>query len=330
VDATAARRLRPHSATESSHYETPIGNIPLIGHVCAELAACRIESVRIVSRPDVRREIARIVGDGTVWGFEVEYAECGDPSASRTVLQELRRALGRGATLLHPGDGLLRRQLCSMVDRYTAGDVDAVLPEQASPQHPPPLRDRRVSSSALTLGPSTQSLVEGLLGQGDHEEDLVAALLSSDCRLAVIAHNDAWSYSDSTEDLLAANRMVLDWLDGGDNGKADENGNRIHGRVVISPAASVSNCQIFGPVHIADRAIVEDSFVGPYTAIASDAVVSGTEIDNSMVLAGAEVRHPGSRIEASIIGEGARVVRSFDLPRGLHLRLGPGSNLTLS
>jgi hypothetical protein len=70
--------------------------------------------------------------------------------------------------------------------------------------------------------------------------------------------------------------------------------------------------------------------VGPYTAIGAGALVSGADIDNSMVLPRAELRHPGWRIEASIIGERASVIRSFDLPKGLHLRLGPDSQVTLS
>ena len=56
----------------------------------------------------------------------------------------------------------------------------------------------------------------------------------------------------------------------------------------------------------------------------------GTEIDNTIVMAGAVVRHPGSRIEASVIGERANLSRSFELPKGLHLRIGPDSQISLS
>ena len=105
--------------------------------------------------------------------------------------------------------------------------------------------------------------------------------------------------------------------------------NEVHGRVAISPRARVSNCTLHGPVVIDDDASVEDSFVGPYTAIGRGATVVGTELDNTMVLPFAEVRHPGMRIEASIIGERASVSRKFELPKGLHLRLPPGSQVTL-
>jgi glucose-1-phosphate thymidylyltransferase len=106
--------------------------------------------------------------------------------------------------------------------------------------------------------------------------------------------------------------------------------NEIHGRVAISPHAHVCNSTLSGPVVIGDDAVVEDSFVGPYTAIGRGAVVSGTELDNTMVLPFAELLHPGLRIEASVIGERASVTRSFELPKGLHLRLTHGSRVTLS
>ena len=106
--------------------------------------------------------------------------------------------------------------------------------------------------------------------------------------------------------------------------------NVVHGRVAISSSARVSGSTLHGPVAIDENAVIEDSFIGPFTAIGPGAILRGAEIDNTMVLAGAEISHPGHRIEASIIGERASVVRSFALPRGLHVRLEPHSRLTLS
>ena len=106
--------------------------------------------------------------------------------------------------------------------------------------------------------------------------------------------------------------------------------NVVHGRVAISSTARLSGCVLHGPVSVDDGAVIEDSYVGPYTAVGAGAILIGAEIDNTMVLAGAEITHPGQRIEGSIIGERASVVRSFALPRGLHMRLEPQSRVTLS
>jgi hypothetical protein len=245
------------------------------------------------------------------------------------MLAEIEEALTRGAVLLHPGDCLFGGQLAAMRQRFIVGDVDSVLPEQAAVGARRDLLDSRISETLLVLGPATRPLFAELLSAPADGEDLIQTLLHSDCRLAVCEQSEPWQYSNTTESLLAANRRMLDAIPSPSvNGIGQEN--ELHGRVRISEGAFVSNCVIHGPVAIDDRAVVEDSYIGPYTAIGAGVILSGTEIDNSMVLAGAEIRHPGFRIEASIIGERSQITRSFQLPKGLHLRLGPDSQMLLS
>jgi glucose-1-phosphate thymidylyltransferase len=330
VDATAGAAAHPAGTSSSSRYLTQIANAPLIGHVVAELGESGIEQARIIAAPEVRRDLGRILGGGGTWGVEVLYLDAPPPEEHETVLSQIEQALSTGPVLLHPGDCLYGRQLSAMRDRFSAGDVDSVLPAQASVE---PLRqddDQRVSDTALLLGPGTRPLLRDLLTPAREGDDLVATLLHSGCRLAVCEQSEHWRYSESTEALLVANRMMLDTLAA--TAESDEFGtnNRLYGRIAISTSAQLSNCSIYGPVSIDDRAVLEDCFIGPYTAIGPDVVLSGAEVDNSMILTGAQVRHPGFRIEGSIIGERARIERSFELPKGLHLRLGPDSRVTLS
>jgi glucose-1-phosphate thymidylyltransferase len=92
----------------------------------------------------------------------------------------------------------------------------------------------------------------------------------------------------------------------------------------------VSDSKLRGPALIGAGAVVRDSFIGPYTSIGAGAVVIGVEVDNAMILAGAEVRYPGPRIEGSVIGERAVVSRTLSLPRAVHLRLPADSQVTLT
>jgi glucose-1-phosphate thymidylyltransferase len=330
IDATAADAESPLSASHSSRYAMPIANSPLIEHVLDELAAGGTTRARVIAHPHVRRDLDRLLGPGPTCGIEVSYPDVPAGDGRAAILSEVERALAAGPVLLHPGDSLFRSQVAAMWERFAAGDVDSVLPEQASVV---PLRsptERRASDTVLLLGPGTRALLEDLRSTKSEGDDLVHSLLASDYRLAVCEQTEHWRYSESTKGLLTANRMMLDALpDTVEREQFGEN-NQINGRVSISPSAFVSNCVVYGPVSIDDRAVLEDSFVGPYTAIGTDVVLSGVEIDNAMVLAGAEIRQPGSRIESSIIGERSRVTRSFELPRGLHMRLGPDSQITLS
>jgi glucose-1-phosphate thymidylyltransferase len=328
VDATQPAGTRVDGLGHWSIYETTIGNLPLIGLVCEEIAAAGVRTARIVTPASTRRELGRMIGGGDAWGMKISYVDVPDDDSQTVLLQELDRALETAGVILHPGDCLLRRALPAMAQRYGDGDVDAVIaasppaPQESTP-HP------RLSAAPLVLGAQVRDVVRRLISSAERHAPLDLALMGSDLRLARCAAAETWIYSGSTEALLAGNRMVLDALEGEDlSPHAD--GNRLQGRIRISPSATVRNSVIVGPVSIGEHAVVEDSYIGPFTAIANDAVISGTEIDNTIVLAGAELRHPGSRIEGSVIGAGASISQSFGLPRGMHLRLAAGSHLTVS
>jgi glucose-1-phosphate thymidylyltransferase len=330
IDATAADAGPALSARYSTRYATPIANAPLIGHVFGELAASGIERACIVTSARVHRDLEQLLHAGTTRGIDVSYRDAPEGEGRIALLSEVEEALSAGPVLMHPGDCLFGSQIAVMWERFQGGDVDSVLPAQGSAE---PLRSpaqRRASDSAVLLGPATRPLLEDLITRAGAGNDLVDTLVQSECRLAVCEQGAQWRYSSSTDSLLAANRMLLDQLPDTAEAEGFGENNQFHGRIAVSPSAFISNCVLYGPVSIADRAVLEDSFIGPYTAIGPGATVSGTEIDNAMVLADAQVRHPGSRIEASIIGERSRVVRSFDLPQGIHLRLPPNSSVTLS
>ena len=326
VDAVA-ETVGEQGVDASSRYLASIANVPLIWHVFDELAEGGVERALIVARPDVRRELERVLGSGKSWGIQVSYSDAPEADGHQRVLAHIRQTLASGPVLVYPADCLFPGQVAAMRSRFSEGDVDCVLlglaPESS-------LSGSRTFSTAIMLGQRTQAVIGDSTSRTLDARRLTETLRAGGCRVAVCEAAKQWSYSDATERLLAANRLVLDDLPVPAVDGSFPDNNEIHGRVAISPRARVSNSTVHGPVAIDDDAVVEDSFVGPYTAVGRGAVVSGTELDNSMVLPFAEVRHPGLRVEASIIGERASVSRSFELPKGLHLRLAPGSRVILS
>jgi glucose-1-phosphate thymidylyltransferase len=335
IDAAAESDARSRGGLGRSRYSTPIANLPLVYHVLDELSASGIDRVCVIASVGAREEIEQVLGGGRTWGVEISFATAAESNGRATAFAEIERVLSDEPVLVCPGDCLFPGHVLAMWERFGAGDVDAVVLGSGNGagrrgRGAAAERSSRVTSTPAIVGPTGVPVIQGLRSGSLDHRDLADCLRTSEWRVAVCELGAHWRYSEDTDDLLTANRLLLDALPvpAVDVGFGDNN--VVHGRVTISSSAHLSGCVLHGPVAVDEGAVIEDSFVGPYSAIGAGAVLRGAEIDNTMVLAGAEISHPGQRIEASIIGERASVVRSFALPRGLHLRLEPHSRVTLS
>jgi glucose-1-phosphate thymidylyltransferase len=66
---------------------------------------------------------------------------------------------------------------------------------------------------------------------------------------------------------------------------------------------------------------VENSFIGPFSAIGAGCTVEGSEIEHSVVMDGSSILGI-ARLEDSLIGSNAVVSRSRQKPRALRLMVG--------
>jgi NDP-sugar pyrophosphorylase family protein len=164
-----------------------------------------------------------------------------------------------------------------------------------------------------------------LFTTGDTLPDPAAELAQED----VIDLPVIWQYDGTVDGVLEANTIALDGLKRGRVGVDLANAS-VQGRVHIDPSAELDGAKLRGPVYIGPGARVIETYVGPYTTIAAGVTLEGVEIEHSIVLPSAEIRYPGRRLEASLVGEGAQIGRDYSLPSALRLRVGPGSEIQLS
>jgi glucose-1-phosphate thymidylyltransferase len=340
----AAQEEDPHAAGQSAscRYLTSIANAPLICHVLDELCRHGIEHVVILAGSRAEREVMSVVGAGDAWGLRVSYIDAGRETPRPQVVSQLREVTCGAPSLLHAGDCLFPGQVSRLLERFHGEDFDLVtLARSAAPSPVVAIEEARLGrrirlprerplGTALILGPAVWPALEGLSREGSLDpSSVLTSLETAGYRIGACEVGEHWCYWGSTEQLLTANRMVLDAIHPGTTSAVDCGETNIEGRVVISPSASVSRSTIRGPAVIGAEALVEDSFIGPYTSIGSAATVVGAEMDNAMILAGAEVRYPGSRLEASVIGERAVVSGTLSFPRAVHLRIGPDARVIL-
>jgi glucose-1-phosphate thymidylyltransferase len=111
-------------------------------------------------------------------------------------------------------------------------------------------------------------------------------------------------WADGAEALLELNRIVLDAMEPVTTGASLE-GSRLEGRVSVHPTARLVNAVVRGPAIIGAHARVTDAYVGPFTTVGDGATIENSEIESSIVLPRARIRHVGVRVEASVIGANA-------------------------
>jgi glucose-1-phosphate thymidylyltransferase len=137
-----------------------------------------------------------------------------------------------------------------------------------------------------------------------------------------------WKDTGKLEDMLEANRLILETLDRRIDGKVDE-ASRVEGKVVIEPGAVIEHSVIRGPAIIGANAHIVHSYVGPYTAIMKDVEIRESEIEHSIVLEGSRIHDLGTRVADSLIGKNVRINRMPLKPSAYRFMLGDNSEVCI-
>ncbi|MBI5628304.1 MAG: glucose-1-phosphate thymidylyltransferase, partial [Candidatus Rokubacteria bacterium] len=136
-----------------------------------------------------------------------------------------------------------------------------------------------------------------------------------------------WKDTGRLEDLLEANRIILDTLLPHSDGTVADS--EILGKVVVEQGARVLKSTVRGPAIIGKGAVIEHAYIGPFTSIGDGVTVRGSEVEHSILLEGSSVVDVGARIESSLIGRNASIYRTVAKPRSFNFMLGDRSEVGL-
>jgi len=326
----------------------PVANRPLLAHAIETVRRAGAREVVVVgddaAAVAVRETVEEAAASGPV-RWVTAHGELGPGEAILAAAE----ALEGERFMVHAGDGLLLRDRDAL--RRAAADtrLDAAVLLEAAPATVEGPRVRRLLtpwaartttideepielSGAHAFSPAIVDALRHVAPGPDGRRPLVDALdrLAAGGGMVQAGLTEGWwRYRGRAEDLLDANHLALDELDAGVAGHVDEE-SRVEGRVRVHETARVTRSLIRGPVLIGPGANVTDAYVGPYTTIGDRATIENAEIESSIVMAGATVRHIGVRIEGSIVGRRATVTRDFGLPRAVRLLIGDAAQVSLS
>lgn len=386
-------RLRPLTYTSAKQL-IPVGNKPILFYALESIAAAGIVDVVVVVG-DTADEVMTAVGDGVDFGIRVTYLRQEQPLGLAHAVQLAEEYLGKDDFLMFLGDNLLRDGVGEFVRDFSA-QVDAaevmkdghsrplsasiLLSRVEEPQYfgvaelengrvarlvekPAQPRSHFALVGAYLFRPAIFAAVRAIQPslRGELEiTDAIQWLLDHGHDVAWREVSGWWKDTGKPEDVLDANRLVLDGMVSGRSGAMPDRGHaenlaigaggispksplqpmrdaerrpslassRVFGRAFVHPTAQLIRSVIRGPVVIGEGARIEDAYVGPYTSIQGGVTVRRTEIENSIVLAGSIVEDI-SRLDGCLIGKRAKITAASARPKGVRLIVGDDSRCEL-
>jgi glucose-1-phosphate thymidylyltransferase len=303
----------------SGEHLFPVANRPILFHNLEGLRSAGVREVAILADPATGVALESAVEHGGRWGMDVRYAEWDPTEGLGDALDAGSDFLEGEPVLVQRAEALLRERLDDHIVAFARERLDALalrLPPGGAGAADALTPGYLLSARAVSILRETRALnpVAGVRARGGH-------VRVQDVDGCLACHGDVASLLESNRRMLERLRPIAD--------PSRFEQCTIQGPVDVDPTADIRRSLLRGPVIIGPGARVTDAYIGPYSSIGAGVVIEGAEIEHSIVLSEAELRFIGTRVESSVIGRGARVVRGFDLPGAIRLAIGDGAEVVL-
>jgi len=346
-------RLRPITFTNNKH-TIPIANKPMIFYPLESMVKIGIKEIGVIVN-ETKPEIKAILGTGRKWGVKIEYIFQEKPLGLAHCIKISRDFLGKEKFLFYLGDNVFTGDLVNIAEKFKKSNSNChlLLVEVDDPSRFGQALIRRgkvvktVEKPAKSISKWAISGIyfldhhcfEAFKGKdaikpssrGELEiPDIFQYLIDHQCVVTAENVTGWWKDTGKMEDLLEANRLVLDnFKEKSVNGKVDGRSSLTSG-VRTEKGSRIINSIIRGPVIIGQNVVIRNSYVGPYTSIYHRCLIEDSQIENSILLEGAKVIGVKERIDSSLIGKEAEVKTNEKVPRGLRFLVGDHSRVSLT
>jgi glucose-1-phosphate thymidylyltransferase len=339
-------RLRPLTYTQAKQL-VPVANKPVLFYGIEALKEAGITEIGIIVG-DTKDEIKQAAGDGSRWGARVTYIEQAEPLGLAHAVKISEDFLRGEPFVMYLGDNILKSGITSLVKEFLQNKPNSLilLTEVPNPHMfgVAELEDGRVVRLVeKPKKPASNLALVGVYMFDTHIFEAVKAIKPSwrneleitDAIQYLVEHgyevqphlvSGWWKDTGKLEDILEANRLILETLSGSNLGRVDDK-SRINGQVAIGKGVSVKNSIIRGPVIVGENSEIADSYIGPFTSIQNDCRIVKTEIEHSIVLEKSEIIDVGSRIDESLIGREVKIFKCPPKPSVYRFMVGDKSEI---
>jgi glucose-1-phosphate thymidylyltransferase len=345
-------RLRPLTHTGAKQL-VPVANKPILWYGIEAIVAAGITDIGIIISPETGAEIQSKTGNGDRFGAKITYILQEKPLGLAHAVKIARSFLEDSPFVMYLGDNLIQDSLDAFLSAFDRQQLDALILLRTV-ANPTAFGVAKVDEKGRVLHlvekpkepPSNLALV-GIYffscsihhaiaaiqpsARGELEiTDAIQALIDREKAVEALQLQGWWLDTGKKDDLLEANRIILDsCFQFSSEGEIDSQ-SQIIGRVQIGAGSKIINSKIRGPAIVGDNCHVENSFIGPYTSIADRVTLCEVDIEHSVILQDAKVSGIHQRIVDSAIGQRAKLESAPQRPKALRFLIGDDSHIELT
>ncbi len=338
-------RLRPLTYSQQKQL-IPVANKPVLFYAIEDVIKAGAKDIGIIVGPNKEQVMDTVLSVG--WDANIEFIHQGDPKGLAHAILVAENFLDDDF-VMYLGDNILKGGIESHASRFRDIRPDALvmLTQVAEPQ--------RFGVADLDAKGNIRRLIEkpkvppsnfALVGiyffkpvilEACHKikpswrneleiTDAIQWLIENGYKVEASIVGSWWKDTGKPEDIFEANRLILDDIQAVNRGVSE--GSKIIGRVIVDSDSVVKNSIIKGPCFVGKGCTISDAYIGPYTSIGSGCDISGTEVEDSIIMDGSNIANAG-RIVESLIGRNVRIRESECKPKGTRLIVGDNSDIML-
>ncbi|MBA4311730.1 MAG: glucose-1-phosphate thymidylyltransferase [Chlorobiaceae bacterium] len=342
-------RLRPLTHTQNKHL-IPIANKPILHYAIEAAVDAGIKQIGIIHTAD-SCEVPDAIGNGKRWGVKITYIPQKTPAGLAHVVKIAEKFIGKDNFIFYLGDNMVVGGVKRFIDEFEKSDCNCwlTLSKVKDPERfgvPVIKNNKIVKVEEKPSKPKSQFAVAGIYIYDSHIFEAVknikpserGELEISDAHTYLIEKGFKVGYSEITgwwkdtgkpADLLEANRLILDNIEPNFKGEVDKVSS-VLGKVILDEGSKVINSVVRGPAIIGKNAIIENSYIGPFTSIGDRTTIRNAEVEYSIVLRDCKISNVKLRIEGSILGNDVEIVDAVGKPLVHRFMIGDQSRVEVA
>ena len=304
-------RLRPLTHTGPKQL-LPIANKPMSEYCLNSLKDAGVSEIAIIIGGVASNKVQEYYGDGEKFDINITYVLQDEPRGIAHAISLCQKFIGNEKFIVFLGDNILERSILEYKEKFEKSDMDAsillcevdnptrfgiadvkdgmITKIMEKPKDPP---TNLAVTGIYFLTPIIFDIISRLKPSWRNELEITEALqmlLEERNKITYNTVTDYWKDTGTSEDIIHANKFILDHSKPYFYGKKEEHVT-LDGNVMVGENSLIKKgAKIIGPVIIGKNCIIHpDTKIGPNASVGDDSIIAKCEIVDSIIMSGCNI-----------------------------------------